>query len=61
MKIDFANLNLEPSPNPKPLTVERVSVRIETVDEKGNAKFSSDSTGYIRNASVHPVAHTGRW
>lgn len=61
MKIDFSNLNLAPTPNPKALTVERVSVCIETVDEQGHSKFNDYSTGYIRNASIHPVAHTGRW
>ena len=61
MKLDFNDLNLEPSPNPKPLAVERVSVRIETVDEQGNSKFSNYSDGFIRNVSVHPVALTGRW
>ena len=28
MKIDFQNLNIAPMPNPKPLSVERVTVRI---------------------------------
>ena len=61
MKIDFSDINIEPMPNPKRLTVQRVNVAIVTEDDKGNVRSSDSSVGYIRNASVHPAAHTGRW
>ena len=57
MKIDFANLNIEPTPNPKSLKVQRVNV--EVVTEEGKVFAAGD--GYVRNANVHPSAHTERW
>ncbi len=60
MKIDWNNLNIQPMPNPKPLKVQRVDVRISHVDENGNALRHTDSTGFIRNANVHPAALTRR-
>ena len=51
MKIDFANLNIQPMPNPKPLTTERVNV-----EENG----APSGYGYVRNAKVHPAAITER-
>ncbi len=59
MKIDFQNLNIQPYPNPKPLAVERVSVRISQ-GEGHTEQHSQMETGYIRNAKLHPDAHTGR-
>jgi hypothetical protein len=60
MKIDFANLNIAPTPNPKPLTVERVNVRI--VKGEGNTEEHSQTEhGYIRNTCVHPEALLERW
>lgn len=59
VKIDFSNLNIEPYPNPKPLLVERVHVRISK-GEGNTEQYSQVEYGYIRNASVHPEAHTGR-
>jgi hypothetical protein len=53
VKIDFSNLNLAPTPNPKALTVEKVRL----CDNEGVPV----GTGYIRNASIHPSAHTWRW
>jgi hypothetical protein len=60
MKIDFANLNIAPSPNPKHLTVERVSVRVSK-GEGNTENHSQTETGFIRNASLHPEALLGRW
>ena len=48
-KINFQNLNIEPMPNPKPMTVERV--KLDT---------NPPEYGFIRNSRVDPVAHTGR-
>jgi hypothetical protein len=59
MKIDFTNLNVEPMPNPKPLTVERVSVSMDKSEAAAPAGKTSPY-GYIRNVSIHPSAHTGR-
>jgi len=53
MKIDFQNLNIQPMPNPKMLSVERVSV--STLGQDGKNGNTSDY-GFIRNASVHPSA-----
>ena len=57
MKIDFQNLNIAPSPNPKHLTVERVTVRIQS----GSTESFSQGEGFIRNAKLHPDALLGRW
>jgi len=56
MKIDFQNLNIAPMPNPKPLAVERVTVRIQS----GNSESFSQGEGFIRNSSLHPDAILGR-
>jgi hypothetical protein len=64
MKRDFQDgpdhRNTEPYPNPKPLTVERVSVRIERTDDNGNTTYGPVEAGYVVNAKVHPAAFTGR-
>lgn len=60
MKLDFSDLNIEPSPNPKPLHAERVTVRISK-GEGRTEEHSQTETGYIRNANLHPSALTGRW
>ena len=54
MKIDFANLNLAPMPNPKPLRVERVTVAVGAEGKQGQPEV-----GYIRNANLHPEAVIG--
>jgi len=53
MKIDFANLNIEPSPNPKTLAVEKIAVKITSED----GKVFAAGEGYIRNAKLDPLAH----
>ena len=60
MKPDFNNLNIEPMPNPKPLSVERVSVRMEHTDDNGKTTYGPVESGYVRNANLHPAAHTGK-
>ncbi len=56
MKIDFQegpdHLNIQPMPNPKPLTVERVIIKEDHTDKGG----AGEEYGYIRNASIHPSA-----
>lgn len=52
MKIDFSNLNIQLMPNPKPLSVERVSVTLPGQD----GKHGPATEGFIRNSSVHPSA-----
>ena len=57
MKVNFADLNIEPSPNPKPLSVERVLVSEKT--EKGEGPVEM---GIVRNARLDPQAITSpRW
>ena len=56
VKLDFSNLNVEPSPNPKTLKVQRVSVQVTSED----GKVFASGDGFIRNVNVHPSAHTGR-
>ena len=56
MKIDFANLNIEPSPNPKPLTTQKVMVTVSSED----GKRGPVETGFIRNTNLHPEA-IARW
>ena len=60
MKLNFSNLNIAPMPNPKPLSVERVTVRI-SMGEGNTGQHSQTETGFIRNASLHPEALLGRW
>ena len=55
MKIDFSRLNIEPSPNPKPLHVERVTLCISK-GEGNTEQHSQVETGFIRNACIHPGA-----
>ena len=52
-------INIEPWPNPKPLSVERVKVSI-CKGEGSDSAFPS-TEGFIRNANLHPDALTGRW
>jgi hypothetical protein len=56
MKINFQNLNIEPQPNPKPITVERVT-SYQIVDG------SRIATGvvFIRNSNLDPAALARRW
>ena len=60
MKQNFVDTNIQPMPNPKPLRVQRVSVRIEHADENGKVTYSNTSEGFITNAALDPYAHTGR-
>jgi hypothetical protein len=50
-------INIEPMPNPKPLAVERVTVRIQS----GSTESFSQGEGFIRNAKLSPDALLGRW
>jgi hypothetical protein len=59
MKLNFQNLNVEPMPNPKPLSVLRVSVRIAK-GEGNTDQHSQVEHGFIRNAAIDPIALTGR-
>jgi hypothetical protein len=59
MKIDFNNLNIQPWPNPKPLSTERVRVAMEKSETAAPAGTTSPY-GYVRNANLHPAAHTGK-
>lgn len=52
-------INIEPWPNPKPLSVERVNVRTPKGDGTDTAVPSTE--GFIRNAKLHPDALLGRW
>ena len=60
MKIDFQNLNIAPSPTPKPISAERVTVRIAQ-GEGRTEQHSQVESGFIRNAKLHPDALLGRW
>ena len=60
MKINFQNLNIAPSPNPKGIHVERVRVRMERVDDKGTITYGNWEDGFVRNANLHPEAVIGR-
>jgi hypothetical protein len=51
--------NIAEWPNPKPLPVERVSVRTPKGDGT-DAAFPS-TEGFVRNANLHPDALLGRW
>jgi hypothetical protein len=59
MKINFQDLNIAPMPNPKPISVERVTVRIAK-GEGHTEQHSQTESGLIRNASLHPDALLGR-
>ena len=50
-------INIEPSPNPKPLKVERINTPI--LGEHG--LVVGYETLIIRNANLHPDALTERW
>ena len=52
-------INIEPWPNPKPLSVERVKVSI-CKGEGSDSSFPS-TEGFIRNAKLHPETLLGRW
>jgi hypothetical protein len=60
MKRDFQDgpdhLNIEPMPNPKPLTTERVNVKPDHTEAGG----APAEYGFIRNAQLHPAALTER-
>ena len=43
--------NIEPMPNPKNLTVQKVFVSVET----GDGKTFAEGPGYIRNANIYPA------
>jgi hypothetical protein len=50
--------NIAEWPNPKPLSTERVKVSI-CKGEGSDSAFPS-TEGFIRNANLHPEAHTRR-
>jgi len=52
-------INIEPWPNPKPLSVERVKVSI--CEGEGSDSSFPSTEGFIRNAKLHPEALLGRW
>jgi hypothetical protein len=52
-------INIEPWPNPKPLSVERVSVN--SLKGDGTDTSFPSTEGFIRNAKLHPDALLGRW
>jgi hypothetical protein len=49
--------NIEPQPNPKHLTVERVNIALTNEDGK---EFAS-GPGFVRNANIHPAKLIRRW
>ena len=49
--------NIEPAPNPKPLTVERVTT--EMYDKDGH--ITGRETLIFRNANLDPAAIARRW
>ena len=51
--------NIAEWPNPKPLPVERVTVRISQ-GEGRTEQHSQIESGFIRNAKLHPDALLGR-
>jgi hypothetical protein len=53
MKVNFADLNIEPMPNPKPLKVQRVMVEMDHPEKTATV---GNPYGFINNACVHPVA-----
>ena len=53
----FDRSNIQETPNPKPLSVQRVSVRISKGDSESGG---TTEIGFIRNAQLDPAAHTGR-
>jgi hypothetical protein len=52
--------NIAEMPNPKGLSVERVSVSMEHTDDKGTTSYGPEERGFVRNASIHPEAVIGR-
>jgi hypothetical protein len=55
---DFSNI--QPTPNPNPIHVERVAVEMEK-SEKAAPAGTTIHYGFVRNANLDPVALTGRW
>jgi hypothetical protein len=52
--------NIAEWPNPKPITTERVTVRISQ-GEGRTEQHSQIESGFIRNAKLSPDALLGRW
>ena len=56
MRRDFQegpdHLNIQPMPNPKPLSVEKVITKEDHTDQSG----AGAEYGFIRNAKLHPSA-----
>ena len=55
----FDRSNIAEWPNPKHLTVERVTVRVSK-GEGNTEQHSQTESGFIRNAKLHPDALTER-
>jgi len=56
----FDRSNIAETPNPKPISVQRVSVRMEHTDDNGVVSYGNWSEGVVKNANIHPAALTGR-
>jgi hypothetical protein len=54
----FDRSNIAEMPNPKPISVERVAVTTPGQDGKNSG---APEYGFVRNASLHPEAFTGKW
>jgi hypothetical protein len=53
-------MNIEPTPNPKPLRVQRVAVSMDKSEVAAPTKTTSPY-GFIRNTALDPAALTERW
>ena len=53
----FDRSNIAETPNPKPLSVQRVSVSMEKSEKAAPSRVTSNF-GFVRNANLHPEAHT---
>lgn len=56
MKQNFTDTNIQPYPNPKPLTVERITTEVRDKD----GFVSGREMLIIRNANLDPYALIGR-
>jgi hypothetical protein len=54
MKTFGNDANIQPMPNPKPLTVLRGTSCIVTRDEKGNIKEGEWTTALVHGVTVYP-------
>lgn len=54
MKLFGNQANIQPAPNPKPLTVLRGEACIVTRDEKGNVKEGEWTMALVHGVTVYP-------